>query len=221
MFTESARDAQVIREKVTDLSVRALLYQARVNLELFRHAREQLRDSMEKLDFENFARAFGTCHMNDGIFGEAKRTANMMMYKEQVLGFLLATVTAGHRFTRALSGARAKDRGTDWSALRIDLKHLHRQYHDVRNFMEHLDEAIASGTVSADTDCSFSRDNVLTCRGGDTTLTFDFSPDALQRPDKVYENVLSLLRARQEPAEKLPPEYPGGRADVPSGSSEA
>jgi hypothetical protein len=201
VFTESARDAQLIRDTVTDQSVRALLYQARVNLELFRHSRKELCDSLEKLDFENFARAFGTCHMTDGIFGDAKRTANMMMYKEQVLGFLLATVTAGHRFTRSLRGARSRERSTDWRAMRIDLSLLDRQYHDVRNFMEHLDEAIALGTVSEDTDCSFSRQSILTCRKGDTTLTFDFSTDALQKTDEVYENVLSLLRARQESAE--------------------
>ena len=202
MFTESARDAQLVRETVTDPRVRALLYHARVNLELFKYARENLHAAMEKLDFENFARVFGTCHMTDGVFGEAKRTANMMMYKEHVLNFLLATVTAGHRFTRALRGARANERASDWASLRVDLNLLERQYHEVRNFMEHLDETIANGTVSDDMDCSFSRNAVLTCKDGTRTLTFSFTPVALKRPEEAYNNVLKMLRSRKEGAEQ-------------------
>ena len=196
MFTDSSREAQLIRETVSEPRVRYLLYHARVNLELFKHARENLHDAMEKLDFENFARTFGSCHMTDGIFGVAKRTANMMMYKEHVLGFLLATVTAGHRFTRSLQGARANERARDWANLRTDLKLLERQYHETRNFMEHLDEAIASGNLSNDMDCSFSRNAVLTCKDGARTFQFNFTPDALKKPEEVYNNVLTMLSSR-------------------------
>jgi hypothetical protein len=74
---------------------RALFFQARVNLELFKHMVEQLHALFDKLNYHNFARAFGTCHMNDGIFGELKHSAQMATEKERVLGFLLAMVTSG------------------------------------------------------------------------------------------------------------------------------
>jgi hypothetical protein len=135
--------------------------------------------------------------MNEGIFGTAIHTAQMMSEKERVMGFLLATVTAGHRFTRSIIAARSRDRMRDWKSLRMDISQLERRFHKVRNFLEHLDESIANGTISDGMDCYFSRDGVLTCKEPGDEFTFDFSEQAMKQPQEIYEKLISMLEQRK------------------------
>ncbi len=197
MWTEAAKDAILIREVVNPEQARHLLYQARVNLELFNHTRSQLHEALNQLNFRDFARV-NSCHMTEGIFGEDIHAAHMITEKERVIGFLLATVTAGHRFTRSIIAARARDMGPDWKGLKIDITLLEKKFHKVRNFMEHLDEAIASGTLASDMDCTFTPGAILTCKEPSETFTFDFSEQALLRPQETYDKVIDMLKARKE-----------------------
>jgi hypothetical protein len=196
MWTKSAKDAELIKETVSSSKARQLLYQARVNLELFGNTNEQLQEAHKQLLFHDFAR-INTCHMNEGIFGADIQIANMMSEKERVMGFLLAAVTAGYRFTRSVIAARSEDRGRDWKNLRIGVSHLEKKFHDVRNFLEHLDEAITKGTVSNEIDCYFSRDSVLTCKDSGSNLTFGFSEKAMSQSQETYDKIIEMLEQRK------------------------
>jgi hypothetical protein len=109
MWTEAARDASLIAETILDPRARQLLFQARINLELFNHASVQLHEALDQLNLHNFSHAFGGCRMNEGIFGTDIHTAEMVSWTQRVTGFLLAAVTAGHRFLSAVNKARNKD----------------------------------------------------------------------------------------------------------------
>jgi hypothetical protein len=197
MWTEAQGHAELVRDTVADPRARQLLYQVRVNLELFLHASAQLAEAFDDLDFHNFSITFGGCHMDEGIFGTVKHRAEMAAAKERVLAFLNATVTSGHRFIRALRAARKRDRGNDWGQLRMELERTERNFHDTRNFLEHLDEAIARGEIEAGSDASFSATRLLTCKDAGGEFTFDFSPDALAKLPDLYDEVVDLLKARQ------------------------
>jgi len=199
--------------------VRALLYQSRVNLELFKFAKERLLEAMESLNSEDFARVMGGCHMTEGVFGSDRHRANQMMYKEQVIAFLLATVTAGHRFTRSIKAARANERASDWKTIKYDLTILEKQqYQEVRNFMEHLDESIASGQLEDGLDCTFSPESKLTCKEKGSVFYFDFTKDALNKPEEVYSKLLGMLQKRNEKAEQHVPKIPGTPYLIPPSS---
>jgi hypothetical protein len=197
MWTEAQRHAELVAATVSDPNARRLLYQARVNVELCDHAAAQLGDAFDTLDFHNFAAAYGGCHMDEGIFGVAKHGAEMTAAKERVLGFLVTAVTAGHWAAQSLKLARAKDQGEDWKELRIDIDRLERRYHDPRNFLEHLINAITEDRIDAGVDCSFSTKRILTCKEPTRSFEFEFTPDALAKPRVVYEKVIGMLEARK------------------------
>ena len=196
MWTKAAKDSELARETIASTEARRLFFQARVNLELFNHTREMLKEALAQLNFHNFARA-NSCHMTEGVFGADIHSANMQSERECVIGFLLATVTAGHRFTRSIIAARSKDRGADWEGLRLHLKQLQKKYHDTRNFLEHLDEAIAKETVTDDMDCSFTPGAILTCKESSEKFTFDFSEQALAKLQEVYDKIIEMLEKRK------------------------
>lgn len=197
MWTPAARDSQLISETVPHAVARQLLLQARVNLELFLHASKQLHEALNTLNHHNFARTFGSGHMDEGIFGVDKHTAEMVAGQQRVTGFLLAVITAGHRFTRALVAARQYDRNSDWKHLRADLDTLQSSYHRVRNFMEHLHDAIADVASAPGLDCSFTPGALLTCKEPKGTYTFDFSEIALSQIERTYDRLLKMLKARK------------------------
>lgn len=157
---------------------------------------------MDSLNSEDFARVMGGCHMTEGIFGSDKHRANQMMYKEQVIGFLLATVTADHRFTRTIKAARAKERMADWKTFKYALTILEKQYHEIRNFMEHLDESIAAGRLEDGLNCTFTPESKLPCKEKARVFYFDFSKDALNKPEEVYSEALHMLQERKDKAEQ-------------------
>ncbi len=196
MWTDASRQADLVRKTVQDPVACHLLYQARVNLELFNHARSQLGEAFNTLEFHNFARAFGSCHQLDGVFGDDIHLAEMVAAKQRVLGFLLSTVTAGHRFIRAIVQARSKDRNTDWREVKADLTAAMAEYHTARNFLEHVDEAIYQGKVSSDEEGSFSRERILTFTTSKGKFTFDFTHEALERLQTLHDNILEMLRRR-------------------------
>jgi hypothetical protein len=198
MWTEASRDAMLIRETVTETDARHLLYQARVNLRLFNFARDGLHEAMYALNAEDFARVASN-HMTEGVFGADKHRANQMMLKEQVIGLLLAVVTAGHRFTRSIQGARARDRGKDWREISLDIDLLERKFHEVRNFMEHLDEAVARGDLEEGTDCTFTPEAVLTCKDKNGSTAFSFSRGSLESCQRAYDTVIEMLKKRKTP----------------------
>ena len=197
MWNDTTRDAKLVAETVSDVDARILLYQARANLELFVHASQLLQQALDKTNFHNFAQHVSG-HMTEGLFGADKHFAEMEAWKQRTTGFLLAVLSAGHRFWRCLVGARSRDRGRDWGSLRAELNLLERQYHRARNFMEHLDEAITRGDASAGLDATFSRDGVLTCHEPEEpTFTFDFSADTLASVSASYQKVMEMLEARK------------------------
>lgn len=196
MWTKAAKDAELTRETITSDEARKLFLQARVNLELFNHAREKLKEALDQLNFHDFARV-NSCHMTEGVFGADIHLANMQSERERVIGFLLAAVTAGHRFTRSIIAARRKDTGRDWKSLRLDISQLEKKFHDTRNFLEHLDEAIAKGIVSDDMDCSFTPGAILTCKESGNQFTFDFSEQALTKPQEIYDKIIEMLEQRK------------------------
>jgi len=196
MWTQSAKDAELIKETIGSSEAKQLLYQARVNLELFIHTHEQLQKALDQLLFHDFARA-NSCHMTEGVFGTAIHAAHMMSEKERVMGFLLAAVTAGYRFTRSISAARSKDRGRDWKNLRTNISKLEKKFHKVRNFLEHLDESIARGAITDGMDCYFSPQAILTCKESPNEFTFDFSEQAMKQPEEIYEKVIEMLEQRK------------------------
>jgi len=207
MWTEASRDADLVKETVNDTRAKALLFQACVNLELFNHASGHIHEALDQLNFHNFARAFGSCHMDEGIFGADIHGAQMLSYTQRVTGFLLATVTAGHRFTRSILGARARDRGRDWSEIRKEIDGLEKTYVRVRNFLEHLDKALAARRPTLDIDCSFTPEAILTCREGSDTFTFNFTKEALARPQALYDRLLQVVKSRKHAADRS--EAPG------------
>jgi hypothetical protein len=196
MWTKAANDAELTRETISSSEARKLFFQARVNLELFNHAREKLKEALDQLKFHDFARV-NSCHMTEGIFGADIHLANMQSERERVIGFLLAAVTAGHRFTRSMIAVRRSDAGRDWKSLRLDISQLGKKFHKTRNFLEHLDEAIAEGRVNDDMDCSFTPGAVLTCKENGNQFTFDFSEQALTKPQEIYDKIIEMLEQRK------------------------
>lgn len=195
MFTESHSVANLISATVENNTARTLLYQARVNLQLFDYARTKVHVELEALNNAAFALAH-TSHMLEGVFGAAKHTAAMMEHKEGVLCFLSAAITSGHRVIRSISSARDKDRGRDWKRFRVTINLLEDNLRKTRNFLEHMDEAIAKGEIANGMDCTFSRDAVLTMKENGITTTFDFSAPALEKISKVYKEVIQMLEER-------------------------
>jgi hypothetical protein len=126
-----------------------------------------------------------------------------MMYKEQVIAFLLATVTAGHRFARSIKAARARERAADWKTIKYDFTILEKQFHEVRNFMEHLDESIASKELEDGLDCTFTPESKLTCKEKNRIFYFDFTKATLNRLEDVYSKVLGMLQKRKEKAKQV------------------
>jgi len=208
MWTEAATHARLIQATVPDRQAQILLFQARVNLELFNYTRVALGEALDLLNHHDFARVM-SCHMTEGIFGADRHFAEQLTQRERVVGFLLATVTAGHRFTKSLRLASARDRGGDWKELRIDLNLLETQYHRARNFLEHLHDAVGRGELSAVADGSFTPTALLTFKYEGQTSTLDFSANALERPQKTYEKLVVMLQARESQAAASPSLGPG------------
>ena len=63
MWTKAAKDAELTSETITSDEARKLFFQARVNLELFNHAREKLKEALDQLNFHDFARV-NSCHIS-------------------------------------------------------------------------------------------------------------------------------------------------------------
>jgi hypothetical protein len=207
MWTEAATHTHLIYDTVSDRKAQILLFQARVNLELFNYTRVALGQALDLLNQHDFARVM-SCHIIEGIFGADRHYAEQLTQRERVVGFLLATVTAGHRFTKALRLAGAKDRGGDWKELRVDIRLLEKQYHWARNFLEHMHDAVGSGQLSGLADGSFTPAGLLTFKYEGQTSTFDFSADALEHPQKTYDKLVAMLTARESRAEGSPPLNP-------------
>lgn len=198
MWTKASREIDLVSATVADRQARALLFQASINLELLNNTTIQLHAALDELNFHNFARAFGSCHMDEGIFGSDIHHAQMLSHTQQVTGLLLAAVTAGHRFARCVRGARSRDRGRDWATVRHELDRLEHNYREVRNFLEHLDKELAKQAPSLNFDCSFTPDAVLTCKSRGSVLTFDFTKAALKAPSTLFASILGILEARKK-----------------------
>jgi len=199
MWTDQARTAILIFEVVQDSVAQRLLYQAQMHLESFRHSAKQLQEAFDTLMFHDFARS-QSCHMTEGIFGADVHTAEMESAKVRVWGFLLNTSSAGHKFLRCIVNARSKERESDWSCLRYDLKVLQNLYERARNFLEHLDEMTDKQEVTDIEDCKFSRHGVLHFSDRKGTAQFDFTESGLAPIETIWCKLLDMLRARQKHA---------------------
>lgn len=199
MWTQVSQEVDLVTATVANPTARKLLFQARANLELFQHASTQLHEALNQLNSHNMARAFGSSHMDDGIFGADKHASEMLSSTQRVFAFLLAVVTSGHRFTITLKRVIVHDVVGDLEALSAEIDCLYATYHNVRNFLEHLDEEIAKDakTNLKMLDCTFTREAILTCSKQNAIYTFDFTEPSLGKLKPTYDKLLGILKARE------------------------
>lgn len=197
MWTDESKEAYLIAEVVENQFARSLLFQARVNVELFKHSCLQLNESLEKLNYHNFAGAYGSCHMNAGVFGADIHESNKITYTQRVLGFLLSSVTSGHRLVKCLRGARNLDQGQDWANVRKEINLLEIEYRRVRNTLEHFPDAIMKGEFTNNSEIGFTPSAIFNARDKKGEFTFDFSENELKRPVSLYDHVFDALNERK------------------------
>jgi hypothetical protein len=197
MWTEESHAADLIFSVVTSPVAQRLLYQAQMHIRNFRNSKGGLQESFETLLYSDFARS-QSCHMNEGVFGADIHAAEMESAKIRVLGYLLNTTTAGHKFLRCLVNARAKDREPDWARFRDDLREIPDTYRRTRNFLEHLDEAAAKEELQDPEDCGFSRHGILHFSDKDGPLEFDFTEGGLAPIEPLWHKLLNMLEERRE-----------------------
>jgi hypothetical protein len=105
------------------------------------------------------------------------------------------TVTAAHRFLRSVTNAKNADRGRDWMVLR-PYKTLPDRIREVRDCLEHLDEAVHLHEVATLEDCNFTRHGVLIIKAPKRVIHFDFTEAGLQSINDVWSAVVAILDAR-------------------------
>lgn len=196
MWTDEARNAELIFAAVQDPVAQRLLYQGQMHVENFRQSSKQLQEAFQTLLFHDFART-QNCHMTEGIFGADIHASEMESAKVRVWGFLLNTCTAGHRLLRCCVNARRRDRGPEWACLRDELKTLPEIYRRTRNFLEHLDEATQRQDVADIEDCKFSRHGILIFKDDAGQADFDFTEEGLAPVEKIWNKLLAMLKARR------------------------
>jgi hypothetical protein len=197
MWTDESKEAYLIAEVVDNQFARSLLFQARVNIELFKHSTSLLHESLEQLNHHNFAGAFGTCHINSGVFGSEIHASNKVTYTQRVLGFLLSSITSGHRLVKCLRAARKLDRGQDWVNVRKEISLLEGDYRRVRNVLEHLPDAIMNQDFKENSEIGFTPEAIFNASDKNGEFTFNFSKTELGRPVALYEQVLENLSSRK------------------------
>ena len=197
MWTDEARKADLIFSVVTVANAQRVLYQAQMHIENFRQSKTLLHEAFEAALFRDFART-QSCHMTEGLFGADIHAAEMESAKIRVWGYLLNTVTAGHKLLRCLVNARAKERESDWGEFRDALRELPDIYRRTRNFLEHLDEATAKEEVTSIEDCNFSRHGVLHFADKDGPFEFDFTAEGLTPVEPLWDKLLEMLKRRRD-----------------------
>lgn len=200
MWTDESKEAYLIAEVVGNRLARSLLFQARVNFELFKHSCAQLHEALDKLNFHNFSAAFGGCHMNEGIFGTDIHLSNKVTYTQRVLAFLLSAVTSGHRLIKCLRGAKNLDRGNDWKNIGKDIGLSEKEYRRVRNALEHFSDAIMKGEYSGNAEIGFTPEAIFNAKDKNGEFTFDFSKEELDRIVTLYDRVFSIFLERKDNA---------------------
>lgn len=198
MWTDESKEAYLVKEFVADTYAKSLLFQARVNVELFKYSCTQLHDALDKLNYHNFSAAFGGCHMNEGIFGTDIHLSNKITYTQRVIAFLLSTVTSGHRLIKCLRGAKSLDRGRDLKSVGKGIELFESQYRRVRNVLEHLPESIMKREYSNNSEIGFTREAIFNAKDKDGEFTFDFSKDELNRAVNLYDQFFFILEQRKE-----------------------
>lgn len=200
IYTDEAQAAYEIFKKVSDPLAQKLFYQCLFHIDVFNVASEQLKKAMEELNFHNFART-QTCHMTEGIFGEAKHTAYIETAKQKVIGYLGVTISSGHKCLRAMQNARKSDRGIEWKQSKRELDSLVNKYRIARDACEHLDESINKGDTKTLEDFSFSPYNILRFtrikKERRESHEFDFSPETLQKISDLWKSTLDTIKARK------------------------
>lgn len=197
MWTDESKEAYLIAEVVDNQFARSLLFQARVNIELFKHSTSLLHESLHQLNYHNFAGAFGTCHMNSGVFSAEIHASNQVTYTQRVLGFLLSSITSGHRLVKCLRGARKLDQGQDWVNVRKEINSLEGDYRRVRNVLEHLPDAIMRQEFKENSEIGFTPEAIFNTRDKNGEFTFNFSKAELERPIILYDQVFQNLNSRK------------------------
>jgi len=196
MWTDESKEAGLVAEVVENQFARSLLFQARVNIELYKHSCSELHQSLEKLNHHNFAGAYDSCHMNSGVFGSVIHASNQITYTQRVLAFLLSSMTSGHRLVKCLRAARNIDKGAEWGAVRKEISSLEDSYRRVRNVLEHLPDAISKGEFTSNSEIGFTPGTVFNAKDKNGEFTFNFSELELKRPVDLYEKVFTFLESR-------------------------
>ncbi|MBL3591838.1 MAG: hypothetical protein JMN24_18990 [gamma proteobacterium endosymbiont of Lamellibrachia anaximandri] len=200
MWTDESKEAYLVEEVVTNAFAKSLLFQARVNVELFKHSCMQLHEALEKLNHHNFSAAFGGCHMNEGAFGTDIHLSNKITYTQRVLAFLLSAVTSGHRLIKCLRGAKNLDRGSDWKSVGKEISLFENEFRRVRNALEHFPDAVMKGEYSSNAEIGFTPEAIFNAKDKNGEFTFDFSKDELNRIVSLYDQVFTILLNRKENA---------------------
>lgn len=200
MWTDESKEAYLIEEVVGNSLARSLLFQARVNVELFKHSCAQLHKALDKLNFHNFSAAFGGCHMNEGIFGTDIHLSNKITCTQRVLAFLFSAVTSCHRLIKCLCWAKNMDRGNDWKSVNKEIGIFENEYRRVRNALEHFPDAVMKGEYSSNAEIGFTPEAIFNAKDKNGEFTFDFSKEELDRIVALYDQVFSILLNRKENA---------------------
>ena len=200
MWADESEEAYLIEEVVTNSFAKSLLFQARVNIELFKHSCTYLHEAFEKLNYHNFSASFGGCHMSEGVFGTDIHLSYKITYTQRVLAFLLSAVTSGHRLIKCLRGAKNIDRGNDWKSVGKEIGLFENEYRRVRNALEHFPDAVMKGEYSSNSEIGFTPEAIFNAKDKNGEFTFDFSKDELNRVENLYDKVFSILVQRKENA---------------------
>ena len=195
MLTEESRLGSVIYRVVSNPVAARLFYQAQIHILNLRSSSELLQEEFDHVLFHDIAQS-QSCHLNDGIFGMDEHIAARETSKLKTWGALMNTVTAAHRFLRSVVNARNADQGRDWKVLREPLKTLPTRLKQVRDCLEHLDEAVHRREVTTLHHCNFTPYGVLILKGPTGTIHFDFTEAGLQSVTDVWGIVVHVLEAR-------------------------
>ena len=104
---------------------------------------------------------------------------------------------------RCIYNARNKERYEDWKLQRNDLKKLPNEYRRVRNFLEHMDEAVHKGEISELEHCKFSRHAELRFVDRYGECSFYFSKEYLETVNAIWQKVIKILENRKNQKDKI------------------
>ena len=194
METIEYKTNSLIRNRTTTKKSGYILYIAYQSIEKFKVDREGLYDSMNKLEFHNFARA-NTCHMNDGVFGDFFHATQKVTYQIKVWGYLRDVTTTGYRFLKLIKRAKELEGTNEWNCIGSGIRVI-GNWKKARNALEHIDEIITDEEITSNNDFYFTRSFVLRYKRRGIMNEFSFDVYNTNILIECWENIVKLLQTR-------------------------